>query len=93
MKTTIELPDALIGPAKLAAARRGISFRELVSEAVADKLRLDAAEAKPGMRSFGKLRGLRRETARINRIIKTEFERTQTGTDSVDGHKTIVCLE
>ncbi len=75
MKTSIELPDALFRRAKSAAAQRGISFRELVSEALADKLRLDTTEAKPWMRTFGKLRGLRLETARINRIIEEEFGR------------------
>jgi hypothetical protein len=82
MKTSIELPDALFRRAKSAAAQRGISFHELVSEALADKLRLGTAEAKPSMRTFGKLRGLRKETARINRIIEEEFG----GIDSGDRH-------
>jgi len=75
MKTTLEIPDALFRRAKSAAAERGIPFRELVSEALADKLSAARAEEKPWMRSFGKLRSLRKETARINRIIEGEFER------------------
>ncbi|MGA7410313.1 MAG: hypothetical protein WBW33_07495 [Bryobacteraceae bacterium] len=77
MKTTLELPDALFRRAKSAAAQRGIPFRELVSEALAEKLTPGAAAEKPWMRTFGKLRGLRKETARINRIIKEEFERIE----------------
>ena len=75
MKTTLEIPDALFRRAKSAAAERGIPFRELVSEALADKLSSGRSEEKPWMRSFGKLRALRKETARINRIIEVEFER------------------
>lgn len=74
MKTTLELPDALFRRAKSAAAQRGIPFRELVSEALAEKLTLGAADARPWMRTFGKLRGLRKESARINRVIKEEFD-------------------
>ena len=72
MKTTIEIPDALFRQAKSAASERGIPLRALVSEALADKLR-GANQDKPWMKTFGKLRGLRKETARINRIIEEEF--------------------
>ena len=74
MKTTLEIPDALFRRAKSAAVERGIPFRELVSEALADKLRAGCSKAKPWMKSFGKLRALRKETARINRVIEVEFE-------------------
>jgi hypothetical protein len=73
MKTTLEIPDALFRRAKSAAAEQGIPLRELVSEALAEKLRARAAAGKPWMKSFGKLRGLRKETARINRTIEVEF--------------------
>jgi hypothetical protein len=75
MKTTLEIPDALFRRAKSAAAERGIPFRELVAEALADKLSAGRSDEKPWMKSFGKLRALRKETARINRIIEVEFER------------------
>ena len=39
MKTTLEIPDAIFRRAKTVAAERGIPFRALVSEALADKLR------------------------------------------------------
>ena len=73
VKTTIEIPDALFRRAKSAAAERGIPLRALVSEALADKLRARGAQGKPWMKTFGKLRSLRKETARINRIIEEEF--------------------
>lgn len=77
MKTTIEIPDALFRRAKSAAAERGIPLRELVSEALTEKLRARGAEDKPWMKSFGKLRQLGEETARINRIIDEEFEQIE----------------
>jgi len=79
MKTTLEIPDAVFRRAKSAAAERGIPFRELVTEALAERLRADgkAGEGKPWMQAFGKLRRLRKETARINRIIEAEFDRVE----------------
>lgn len=73
MKTTVEIPDALFRRAKSAAAERGIPLRALVSEALADKLRARDGSEKPWMKTFGKLRSLRKETARINQIIQEEF--------------------
>ena len=73
MKTTLEIPDPLFRRAKSAAAERGIPLRELVTEALADKLRAPGGEDKPWMKSFGMLRSLHQETVRINRIIAEEF--------------------
>ncbi|MEP7361969.1 MAG: hypothetical protein ABI972_01835 [Acidobacteriota bacterium] len=73
MKTTLEIPDALFRRAKSAAAERGIPFRELVTLALAEKLGPKKLQEKPWMKSFGKLKSLRQETARINRIIENEF--------------------
>ena len=79
MKTTLEIPDAVFRRAKSAAAERGIPLREFVTEAVRDKLVTDAKVAdKPWMAAFGKLRHLRKETARINRVIEEEFEQIET---------------
>ena len=50
-----------------------------MSEALADKLRSEqSSNSKPWMKSFGKLRHLRKETARINRIIEEEFDQIET---------------
>jgi hypothetical protein len=78
MKTTLEIPDAIFRRAKTAAAERGIPFRALVSEALADKLRTQSSlDNKPWMKAFGQLRHLHKETARINRIIEEEFDQIE----------------
>ena len=78
MKTTLEIPDVVFRRAKSVAARRGIPLREFVTEAVKDKLAdADKAADKPWMAAFGKLRRLRKETARINRRIEEEFEQVE----------------
>jgi hypothetical protein len=73
MKTTLEIPDALFRRAKSAAAEQGIPLRELVSEALTEKLRGSGRENKPWLKAFGKLRSLHKESARINTIIEEEF--------------------
>lgn len=74
MKTTLEIPDAIFRRAKTVAAARGIPFRVLVSEALADKLRSQSnREQRPWMKTFGKLRNLHKETVRVNRVIEEEF--------------------
>lgn len=79
MKTTLEIPDAIFRRAKSVAAELGIPFRALVSEALADKLRAQSdRNSKPWMKTFGKLRHLHKETVRINRIIKREFDQIET---------------
>jgi hypothetical protein len=78
VKTTLEIPDAIFRRAKSVAAERGIPLRAFISEALADKLRADNGKSKPWMTAFGKLRHLRKETARINRIIEEEFEQIES---------------
>jgi hypothetical protein len=44
-----------------------------------DKLRAQGdRDSKPWMNTFGKLRHLHKETARINRIIEEEFDQVET---------------
>jgi hypothetical protein len=73
VKTTLEIADPLFRLAKATAAEQGISLRELVSEALAEKLRTHGGADKPWMKGFGKLRGLHAETVRIDRIVEKEF--------------------
>lgn len=63
---------------KSAAAERGIPLRESVTEAVKDKL-ADAHKSgdKPWMAAFGRLRHLRKGSAKINRRIEEEFEQVE----------------
>ncbi|MGB6633707.1 MAG: hypothetical protein WBE52_20885 [Terriglobales bacterium] len=78
MKTTLEIPDVIFRRAKTVAAERGIPFRALVSEALADKLRAQSdRDSKPWMKTFGELRHLHKETARINRLLEKEFDQIE----------------
>ncbi len=76
MRTTLEISDALFRRAKSVAAEEGIPVRELISEALAEKLRRRTTE-KPWISLLGELRNLHKETARIQRIIEAEFERIE----------------
>ena len=76
MKTTLEIPDTLFRRAKSVAALRGVPFREFVTEAVKDKLAANAGGAgRPWVKHMGKLKRLRKETARISRLIEKDSER------------------
>jgi urocanate hydratase len=70
----LEIPDSVFRKAKSAAAARGIPFREFVTEAVRDKLAPNSGD-KPWVKLMGKLKHLRKETARINRLIEDESEK------------------
>jgi hypothetical protein len=78
MKTTLEIPDPVFRRAKARAAERGQALRAFVTEALQEKLAGRPAELVPGqapfMKGFGQLRPLRRETARIQRVIEREFD-------------------
>lgn len=75
MKTTLEIPDAVFRKAKAKAAEQGIPLRQFVTEAVEERLKAATVpEDKPWMQMVGGLRHLRKETARIMKIIDEEFE-------------------
>ena len=75
MKTTLEIPDPLFRRAKSIAAQRGIPLRAFVTEAVEEKLAASSPKReKPWVRFVGGLRHLHKETARINSILRREFE-------------------
>jgi hypothetical protein len=75
MKTTLEIPDSVFRRAKSKAAERGIPLRQFVTEAVEQKLREPGPEdGKPWLKHFGKLKHLRKETARIDKFIEEAFE-------------------
>jgi hypothetical protein len=60
------------------AAERGIPLREFVTEAVQDKLEANSKPTdKPWMLLSASSSNLRKETARINRIIEEEFEKIE----------------
>ena len=77
MKTTVVVPDPLFRKVKSKAAERGQTLKEFMTEALEDKLRGKGqvhAAAPEWMKGFGKLRRLRKETARIRRRIDEAFE-------------------
>jgi hypothetical protein len=75
VKTTLEIPDTIFRRAKSRAAERGIPLRQFVTEAVKDKLKTaPGAGQQPWMKHMGKLKDLRKETARINKVIEEAFE-------------------
>jgi hypothetical protein len=78
VKTTLEIPDPLFRKAKSKAAEHGQSLRQLVTEALQEKLAAKSAPAGPGepgwMQGFGKLRRLRAETRRVQARIDEQFE-------------------
>jgi hypothetical protein len=75
MKTTLEIPDKIFRRAKSKAAEQGIPLRQFVTEAVEKKLLEPTVEGeKPWMKHFGKLKHLRKETARIDKFIEQAFE-------------------
>ncbi len=77
MKTTIEIPDPLFRRAKARAAEDGKSLKELVTEAIREKLASKngarQATEPEWMQGFGGLRLLRKETAKIQARIDAEF--------------------
>jgi hypothetical protein len=75
MKTSLEIPDAIFRLAKSKAAEQGIPLGQFVTEAVEVKLKTaPAAGQKPWMKHLGKLKDLRKETVRINKVIEHAFE-------------------
>ena len=78
MKTTLEIPDAIFRRAKAKAAEQKIPLRQFVSEAVAEKLEAKSPDrTKAILKLAGGLRHLRKESARINKLIEQEFERIE----------------
>jgi hypothetical protein len=78
VKTTLEIPDPIFRRAKSAAAQRGIPLRAFVTEAVQEKLDSGSTKQdKPWARLAGGLKHIHKETVRVNRIIKNEFEKIE----------------
>jgi hypothetical protein len=78
VKTTIDIPDSLFRRAKSRAAERSQTLKEFVSEALQEKLAprgRTARSAEPEwMQAFGRLRHLKKETARMQERIHEAFE-------------------
>ncbi|MDX2080314.1 MAG: hypothetical protein SFU53_05975 [Terrimicrobiaceae bacterium] len=75
MKTTLDIPDTVFRQAKATAALRGISLRQLVTEALREKFADPGKPATPAwMAGFGELADLRQETQAIDAAIRKEFD-------------------
>jgi hypothetical protein len=77
VKTTLEIPGPLFRKAKATAARQGRTLKQLVQEALSEKIaRVDGAsrQQKPWMVLAGGLKHLHGENRRIERVIDAEFE-------------------
>ncbi len=76
MKTTLEIPDPLFRKAKATAARQGRTLKQLVQEALTEKIaRVEGSNTKQKswMALAGGLKHLRTENRRIDRVIDAEF--------------------
>ena len=74
MKTTVEIPDDLARRATIEAATRGVTLKQMLVEALEQRLRAGSG-TEPGWREHaGALRDLRRETRRVEKRIAEEFE-------------------
>jgi hypothetical protein len=78
VKTTIEIPDALFRRAKARAAERGQSLKQLVAEALQERLartgRREDDDEPAWMRGFAGLSRLRAETRRVQARVDEAFE-------------------
>lgn len=76
MKTTLELPDDLFRRAKAKAATQGITLKQLVTEAVEERVRGPRrVDGEPAWRQFhGALRSLGAEHGKIEARIAEAFE-------------------
>ena len=80
MKTTVELPDAAFRQAKVIASARGMTLKQLLTEALDEKLRRYAGNVNgevqdpPWMAGFGELSDLAAENRRIEALVEAEFE-------------------
>ena len=76
MKTTLESPAPLFRKAKAAAAARGQTLKQLVNEALREKLTKPESAGQPGwMKLFGAMKEHAVELRRIDAAIEDEFER------------------
>jgi len=77
VKTTLEIPGPLFRKVKATAAQQGRTLKQLVQEALLEKIaRLDGCsrKQKPWLVLAGGLKHLHSENRRIERVIEAEFE-------------------
>lgn len=78
VKSTLEIPDRTLRRAKATASALGIPLRELVTQAVEEKLSSrNLRKDKPWLECAGELAHLHKETLRVQKIIDREFEQIE----------------
>ena len=79
------MPDFLFRRAKSAAAQRGIPLRQLVTEAIQEKLKTTSQE-KPWMKHVGRLKHLHKDRKQIERRVEEALSRSigKSGSDSLE---------
>lgn len=80
MKTTIELPDELLRDAKAAAAREGRSLKDLLTEALRDRLDR-SAQARPGDEAWRAVLGGAKasQVKAVDEVVRRDLERVDLG--------------
>ena len=76
MKTTIELPDALLRQAKLYAVKKQITLKQLITNALKRIIAETPETRQVGpewMKCFGAFKDSVQETKKIQKTIDTEF--------------------
>jgi hypothetical protein len=83
VKTTLEIPDELFRRAKALAASRGVTLKQLVTEAIEERVKRGAPRgSRPAWRALaGQLASLHCETLKIDRWVQDEFERLDEDED------------
>jgi hypothetical protein len=75
VKTTLEIHDDLLRRAKALALARGMTLKELFTEALEERVRRGASRERPAWRKLsGQLRKLRAETRKVQARVDAEFE-------------------
>lgn len=81
MRTTLEIADSTRQRAKTVAAAKGITVKQLFTEAIEvtlSQFTKPTGDAEPlWMKGFGGLADLRAENARIMKLIDDEFEQVE----------------
>lgn len=74
MRTTVDIPDALMARVKKRLSKRGQTFRSLVVTALEDSLKENPAPFRLRDAAFGEAGTVAVSTAEINRVVDEQRE-------------------
>ena len=81
MKMTVEIGDELFRRAKVLAAQKGLTMKQLITKSLQERVARHATEtnSEPAWKqAFGAMRAYRKENRRIEKVIEREFERIES---------------